>query len=508
VTFGNTGVPAPIRRRKGSIEIYFVLYLSAIILLLGTTPARRASTGEELEEVIVGLLAQDFQVKSRQAALLYTFLPSGVSLDTTGVSLRHDTLNTVFAVGSFNGVEFSIVSITDSATGQSIGLDRASLAPTDDPRIATFQWKPGNEPENALYTITVQGRARPVLPATLTDPELRSAAAEVLKRRPFVYDSVSFSVTLLAIEGPERIVEFRKRDSATQAINLASAEAVPPTVASTGPAGALSLSVNDAQVLALPSSRWRNKVYINGAGSNELDVSATPPGIQISGGAQGYVELSGSAPAAGEQIVTVRARRRSDGMVQMVQFPVKATRLPDPPIPGRLYIGETYLFDFNVPGIAPGRVVVEVIENGRVVIARGNGSSTVRYTPSDVGKVTFNRYLDNVRVDETSADIDEPSPPALSYSPQGKVVIVTAIAFGRSWKGAENLPRLIVQEGENAEDPAPSGPARFEDDAKRWVQQWRVSRKNDDQPLEFQAYVLDQRGSSRGKSKVYHIIVQ
>lgn len=192
----------------------------------------------------------------------------------------------------------------------------------------------------------------------------------------------------------------------------------------------------------------------------------------------------------------------------MVQFPVKATRLPDPPIPGRLYIGETYLFDFNVPGIAPGRLVVEVLENGRVVIARGNGSSTVRYTPSDVGKVTFNRYLDNVRVGETSADIDEPSPPALSYSPQGKVVIVTAIAFGRSWKGAENLPRLIVQEGENAEDPAPSGPARFEDDAKRWVQQWRVSRKNDDQPLEFQAYVLDQRGSSKGKSKVYHIIVQ
>jgi len=504
---GNVRRPAPIRRRKGSIEIYFVLYLSAIILLLGTTPAKRASTPDELEEVIVGLMASDFQVKARQEALLYSFIPAGLFLDTTGVALRRDTVNTIIAVGSISSVDFSIVSIVDSSTGASVPYDRATLL--TDGREAAFQWNPGNEPRDAVYTVTIQGRARPLLRQALRDPALRGRAEEVLRRHPYVYDSVTFSVSLFKIDRPARIVEFRRRDSVTRAINRAGADSLglpaAPAIGVSSLAGPLSLNVNDAQVLAQPASTWRNRIWINGATSNDVDVTVSPAGIQTSGRGPGYVELAGTTPARGTQVVRVTARRLLDGAMQTVEFPVVATVLPDPQIPARLLRGETYDFDFSVPGMAAGRIVVEVEENGMTVVPRSRGSASVRVTPSTVGKVTFYRYLDGVRISASTADIEEPSLPTLSYVPQDGDAIVTTMSFGKSYQGRENFPRLVIQDG-NASNPEPIGSARFDESSKRWVQVWRVRRQDPSHPLDCHAYVLDQRGSSR-KSKVYPILV-
>lgn len=501
-------MPVPIRRRKGSIEIYFVLYLSAIILLLGTTPAKRSTTDQELEDVIVGLMARDFSVKARQTALIYSFLPAGRAFDTSGIRLRHDSMNVVFAVGDVGPVEFSIVSIIDSATGGDISLDRASLVEAGD-REALFQWSPSDRPRDAVFTVTIEGRARLRLPQSLQQPE-RRRAEDILSRRPYIADTARFSITLLSIDTPDRIVDLRRRDSAvpptgqTPGAERVGAVASSPFPTTAGAAGNLSLNVNDAEVLALPSSRWRNRIWINGASSGDLEINA-PPGVQISGNAQGYVELSGTTPASGQQIISIRVRRRSDGLAQSIAFPVRATQLPDPPIPPKLLVGETYTFNFTVPGVAPGHLVVEIEENGATVVPRSRGQSSVRYTPSNVGKVTFYRYLDGSRVGATSAEIEEPAPPTLFYEMQGKDVIVRTIAFGRSWKGAQNIPRLVLLEG-NARNPIPLGQPQYEDDAKRWVQTWRVEREDSSQPLSFTAYVLDQRGSGR-KSRDYSILV-
>ncbi len=502
--------PAPVRRRKGSIEIYFVLYLSAIILLLGTTPAKRASSGEELEEVILRLMARDFQVKTRQAALLYSFVPVGVSFDTTGTSFRHDSMNLVFAVGDVGPVEFSIVSILDSSTGDRVSVEQASLVPRGE-REALFLWRPGAEPRDAVYTVSIEGRTPLKVPATLSDPELRRRASEVLSRRPYIRDTTSFSITLMSVDTPDRILVLRKRDSATPPVNLSSLPEITESRAPAPPAtagssvGTLSLNVNDAEVLALPSSRWRNRIWINGATSGDLTISA-PPGVSVSGNAQGYIEVSGTTPATGQQIVSISARRKSDGASQRIEFPVRATSLPDPPIPAKLLVGETYTFDFGVAGVAPGHLIVEVEENGAIVTPRSRGLTTIRYSPSTVGKVTFVRYLDGLRVGATAAEIEEPAPPTLSsHVQQGSDVIVTAMSFGKSWRGAQNIPRLVVLEG-NARNPIPVGQPRYDDDAKRWVQSWRIERDDPTQPLALTVYVLDQRGSGR-KSRDYQIIV-
>src|SRR5256885_316307 len=108
------------RRRKVSIEIYFVLYLSAIILLLGTTPAHRSTREDQLEEVIRHLLVSDFKVKVDKVALLYSFIPAGVSIDTSGTQLRRDSLNVITARGTFSHVEFKVLAIEDSANGTPI----------------------------------------------------------------------------------------------------------------------------------------------------------------------------------------------------------------------------------------------------------------------------------------------------------------------------------------------------------------------------------------------------
>ncbi len=132
----------PIRRRKVSVELYFVLYLSAIILLLGTTPLVKKGGGDaDVEEAIVQLSLRDFKVRAKRAALIYPFIPAGAAVDTAGLRLRRDSINLILASGSVADVRFAIVAIRDSASGETLPVECASLAQQGN-ASAEFRWRP------------------------------------------------------------------------------------------------------------------------------------------------------------------------------------------------------------------------------------------------------------------------------------------------------------------------------------------------------------------------------
>ena len=110
-------MPQNSRRFKTSVEIYFLLYLSAIILLLGTTPG--SDPDMELEEAIKDVLAFDFRLKVEKPSLEWRFVPAGMLIDSADrVNLRRDSMNVITAYGSVSDIVPTIVAIEDTLSGE------------------------------------------------------------------------------------------------------------------------------------------------------------------------------------------------------------------------------------------------------------------------------------------------------------------------------------------------------------------------------------------------------
>lgn len=499
--------PRPVRPRgrKVSVEIYFVLYLSAIILLLGTTHGTRPNTNEvALEDAVMQLLAPDFRVGADRAVMIYRFLPPGMQIRTAGLQLRRDSINVIRAVGSFADVRFQLVGIEDTSTGVSLPLDNAVLTRQGE-RTAIFSWRPRNVRENSVYRVTVRATATPLPPSTIVRPDVRAKIAEVLKRRGTISDSVSFTVNVFALNNPAVM------QTGTQGPIVGDSGAIassgPPPTSLTAPSGVstgFEMTVAQPELYRAPKGAWRNRILFAGVGNamNDLDLQVVKGSAQISERTPTAIELTGLTQSSGRQEIVVSGKRRSDGRTVQATFVVHATPIEAMKLPQVLYAGQTHALDLAPANIPGDQISVEVIENDRVVIPRSEGGSSINYRPAAVGRVRFVRYVGGDRLDQTEAEIRPlPAPTVVPQRQAGSSadeVIVQTISYG-TVKGEPNRVQLKIQEG-NADDPEElTAKYTFDDASLRHIQYWRV-RRNGSGEFTFKAYALDRRGSNGGKS--------
>jgi hypothetical protein len=499
--------PFRTRRRKLSVELYFVLYLSAIILLLGTTPIIRKGGDEDLEEAIVALSTPDFDVRARRAALLYSFIPTGARLDTNGLKLRRDTVNQIHAYGSFSSVRFDIVSIEDSVSGTRLPMEYAMLVQNG--RSADFLWNPHKVDRDAVYIVTVRATAEPLPRGTNMRPEIREKVAEVLRRRGPISDSVTFTVNLRAVTTQEMLV------AQLRAQNIDSGLGGEPMIDTTGFAydpfntasaltGPITTQPSTPVVYALPKNSWSNRVFITGTAANDPDLrfEVKPPSASITTQGQGFIDISGIAPQqTGTQRVTVTTTRISDGQTVSTWFDVKTESIPSPNLPDFLLVGQPRRLDFSIDNVPNQQVAVEVYENDRLVIGQDQRKVTFTYTPSNVGRVRFVRYLNDREVDRAELNAILPPPPKIG-EPQRigpNVVQITTYAYGMI-DGTPNRAELKVQEGNVGEPKQMS--YNYDQNQQASVQVWQLERKRTADPFTFSIYALDRRGSNGGKSLV------
>jgi hypothetical protein len=494
------------RKRKASIEIYFVLYLSAIILLLGTAPSRQNRREEELEELIRHIVVSDFKVKVDKAALLYSFIPAGIRLDTVGTNLMRDSVNVVSAHGSnFSNVDFTIVAIADSATGRSIPLDRATLVRRDD-YSAIFQWRPSAADRDGVYRVTVAGIATPTPPRDIRG-ELREKINDVLKGGT-VRDSATFTVHIFAISDPAMLrrmalLQTPSLDRDSGAGGITRIDTLFRTGA-TGPAGGsgeLFALRAAAQVLRQPpGTEWRNSVSLDGLASmDEMEVTATGADARIASKGKSFVDVYGTTPTSGGEVpVVVTAKRRSDGRTITLTFSVRPAPMSAPSLPDAFIAGNPYRLDFSSSGIPDAQIGVEVIENDVTVIDRNQGGATLFYTPSSTGKVRFVRYVGDQAIDRFPRTIGPIPQPQISKPVEeaGESVLINTVAYG-SVKGQQNRAQLIVDEGE-VDDPE-LVTSKSNDTDKSLTQTWRLRKRRSGEII-IQCHAVDLRGSKTGRS--------
>lgn len=487
------------KRRKVSIEIYFVLYLSAIVLLMGTTTKTKHEDPDELIRTLREFMV-DFRVGVEKVALVYTMLPAGLEIVPASGQLRRDSVNVVRATGSVSDVRFEITGIRDTTSGEMLPLESAELE--NQGFSATVKWRPNVPMENRVYAITIAASAEPKVPSTVPAAS-RERVAAALRSEGRVHDTVTFTVTVFAVTNPNQIhAVAEKQRSIVDTPSTPSMLATVPQPTPGAPISGGSFSVVPGQdpVAAFAGQNWRAKLIFNGVADFEAEVEGLtidPPTIRRVGSEGGTVTIEGPSFPSQTQSVKVSARRLSDGKPTSATFNVITGRLSDPEIPADMYAGETYTLRFGTDGVNPAAINVKVIEQGKVV---AEGGATISYRPRIPGVVTFEREVDGRSAGRYDATIRALPFPTLSWQKENdEHGLVTTRSYGNV-SGKPNKVVLKIIDGNAADEPEEIDYV-FDERTKTHIQKWRVWRQSAEREFVFLAWAIDQRGSGSASKK-------
>lgn len=409
-------------RQRRRIEIYFVLYLAALMLLLSDSPKRE----HELASAAVrNLLASTFTLYPERTTLLCRAVVS----DSTLAFLHFDSTNTIVPAGMVDSVSYSITA-ADESSGERLTLDQTGIARNGNFEFAAeqvgtilrFRWNVVRpEPKARLFRITVAARARPVLPTNLPPDQRQHLASLLANDNTLLAHQTVFLVGYI----PERPAVQQSQSAADSAVE-ARLRALIAEGLGRAPAATFAVVPQFPTVRTLPFLQWENRLVIYGADPRR-DL-AKPP--QISGIPSAFVLLEGNTIVVrgiANQAGTAQARitlTRRDGVEATATFAVITQAVAAPQAPSVMHPGIEYSFAPNLPELS-GAEVRALLRDDRGVIRASSNGEPFTFTPTraDTGHTFyFERYAGSERIGQVLAIPCEmfPPPEILSIQRQGE----------------------------------------------------------------------------------------
>ncbi len=479
------------RPRRRRIEVYFILYLVALVLLLPDSPQRTTSVATVPTDLSLDLQPERVRLECQL-----------IRDSAGGLRLRNlDSVNVIRYSGDVENIQV-VARIEDVLTGQILTLEPGNsatslfqLVPQPDRQAVLFRWSPdltGGMPRTLRVTVT--GTAMP--PATggpnASDADLLpqglriSGSTQFVLATTIVDESGAPSRPYQLFVDTLRVIE---RDGRSL--------------------GNFWVVASKDVVSAAPLQPWSVRLSMGGADPlRDLDgmpqVRTTVPGVDIErflDTAARSVVLRGRAPRTGSYVVMVNARRR-DGEVAEASFVVQSISLPAVNVPDVMYPGVEYSFDAHVPDVASAQAL---IMNGNVEVASTrSGKLTWMPRPSDTGKVYyFVRHIDGQQT-------EAPRPISIRSFPPPEIRDVKDIGSGDKKKvvvkffGDRNQDRPILEvlEG-NARTPRKlfgnQHAANPNESPKvSWIEEFEISRRDPSKPFVFVIQARDPRGRVSG----------
>lgn len=443
------------RPQRRLVEIYFVLYLAALVLLL---PENDSTDKEKQNAIITAVLQQSFNAIPEQPVLNCIIDPLESKI------IRFDSVNHVQFGGYVKDIRYEAV-IEDQFAGQSLKLVSDEPSPTPMFSInynsalqtARFLWKPpiNSEKRNRTFLVKVVASATPIANESNTDLNTL-----IQKTGTRVRTETSFSLNVVYAQS--------QAISKIDTVIMQNPFENPPIGSVTTP-NPLSYGVMTAQpqleqIQAIATQTWSNSVFIGGINSN-ADLKRTPT-VRLEGsGAQqgGSAEISdvrgnqfiitGKAPLSGLLKVVVMAERRADGKQVTTSFIIEPQALLQPSIPNEMNPGISYTFDPRMPQISGTEIKAFLRDaRGNEIVSSQRGG-VFNFTPSlsDTGKtLSFERWVGGRRIGQpiNISVKDYPAPEIVDILPgeQNNVIQVKTRCFGLV-KGKKNEAKLEVIEG-------------------------------------------------------------
>jgi hypothetical protein len=490
-------------RKRRVIEIYFILYLAALVLLLpGGKVLRKIANNDDSN------FAQpfNFTLQSEKSNLFCK-----AQVDSSGLKiLELDSINTIYYSGDVDDVHFEFL-IEDQSAHQSLKLSSDSRTSTkyfrivEDPqrRCAIFYWYPPLfDYNNKLYLVQVFATGKP---STILNNNKESKTVVTIKTQ-FTLNLTLTNQIGIAIQpfselGNSIFTDNSSKQNLFQTFQSFSS-------------GNFGLFPGQSSITKISLQNWTNELYANNINLvNDLAISPQvsyilEPDANNGGFASLYetidnkLVIQGKTPSYGSMKVFVKITRKYDAEEFTASFSVTPSLIEQPVIPKIIYPEKTILINPRLP--LTGKVKA-YLKHGDKILALSNGGENISFTAdnSDVGKeLTFERYLDgNLYGQRYLCKVENYPDPEIREVQRISNTEVRVVT--RSWgiyKGEKNeVIKFEIVDG-NAKYYDLRGYLQDTKDQPT-LQYFKFVPQNPDKPFEFKIRAVDRRGKySESKS--------
>ncbi|MBE2189563.1 MAG: hypothetical protein KGZ71_13270 [Desulfobulbaceae bacterium] len=489
-------------RKKRVIEIYFVLYLAALILLIPQSKKEEESGKHITDNRIFQL---PFNLKAEKNALntLLTF-------DSTGMKIvSADTINTIYFTGNVKNVKFEF-EIEDQSINRKINLMDEKSGNTRYFRVsedlknqnAKFFWHPVmNELKNNTFIVNVEATA------VSNDPETFGAV---------VKDNIRFILNYQVVydfEGAAVALEMANASASRVDTVVISPSGENPTLISAN----VVLTPTDDIVRSIAYTKWRNEIFVFGLDLNRdlrrqpiIELSHTPDKsnkgtAKIVGFTNNTIVVEGDTPEFGSIKVKLNIVRHADGKELSREFRVIAELLDDPIYSETMYPDVKFTIEPNLPMLSNRESVTKLINSeGRAVhVSENNMPFTFTPNSDDINKeYVIERFVNDKSVGKKYKilvkDFPEPEIHRIARFEKNKVRVFTN-SYGLH-QGAENyIKNIEITEG-NAVAREIIGAQNISKDKQIVTKQvFEIVPRDDSKPFSFKIRAIAQNNK---KSKI------
>ncbi|MFM8839656.1 MAG: hypothetical protein ACKOFB_00945 [bacterium] len=529
----------PGKRRGG--EIYFVLYLAALILLL---PGKQDRKTQGPVDAITSLFQQSFSLLPEKNTLLCKMVT-----DSSGVPvLQLDTSNVLLLTGKVRDVSLECI-VEDQDAGEVVKVSSnpgAHFTITYDSvkQLAFFSWHPPsslltslNESKN--YAVTVKAKAKPLINGE--NPELQQLlnASEA-----GLLTEAKFSISILAegnINSPSRIVYTPAENNLNRLIeklqagnqfkipdalqNILNSDVNTPlfnpnsnTVNVSMYNQPLILSPKYDKITVKAKQFWSNRIYVQGIFDSKLYDGPPIVNIVQKGDAKvsgndnegtvnativtgGEINLEGKAPLKGKMTVKLTVKRKSDAKFVSTEFDVEPYEFDDATLPEFMHPDSSYRFNANIDASQGMQVSALLIDENGNIVAASQGRRDIKYSPNSRSankEFIFVRKINDTPIDSVRIPVTI-DPPSFIIKPydkdkQSMKIIVTSHSFIGD-KPNRSVLKFVPGTLANIIEIKEDFPA-FERGKSYHKQVFSIKPKDPDEPFSANIYFIDAFGSS------------
>lgn len=473
------------RKSKGFTEIYFVLYLSALILLIP----------EKEDEVEINRSSNNNLtafIKTERSSLSVK-----LQADTSGSKIiSSDSVNIIYPVGDVKKVNYTFSILSQNIKRTIWSSDNDEIDENANFRIeklndnsVKFIWKPSNfNFTNQNYTVLAEA-----------DIDTKDT------NNPFpIYSKTQFNLNMFYVDQVPVLASGEKGDFPDNQENQLDGQNTETQIIQTPPE-TLRAIPDEGTVRNLAYKTWTNDILVWGVdlknellGLPKITVSSDDPNAdaEILDYTDSMLKLKGKTPGFGEMKVTVELTRKSDRKSTLTEFKVRPIPLKDPILSNTMYPEREYVIDPKLPQVNVQNEEAYIRSGKDVIAFLRDDQSTFRFIPqySDIGKdIYFERLINNKPLESKIRIqvIDYPKPEYINSNQRGNEVVITFRAYG-TLNGKKNYIKRLEFDSDKILFTDLSGETKEEDGSR--IQVFRCRSKSGDLPSKFTVKAIDSKG--------------
>jgi len=490
-------------RTKKAIEIYFILYLAALVFLIpdGRDLNKQETTGDGIQ-----FITPKFALFPEK-----TNLTCRLIMDSTGPRiLTIDSVNRIYYSGDVEDVKFEFI-IEDQFLKQNLVLT-SDIKPRSrffriekegENQSILFYWMPPiNERQNKTYLVRVNAYG-----SSRTDLANSKGLSDAGKVKQIYKVTQQFSLLMIYVNDPQPSQQITQQ-LPLQLLGIDTLfRSLPQFQQQTSsiPIGPIQLMADKKEINAIAYQQWTNTIYINNANpikdlsKIDLRVRLEPPdnrGVaEILDKGENKFIIHGKTPSTGRMVVELAVVRKYDNADAATRFTVTPAPFEQPDFPKIMYPEQRYTFDPKMPllGIEPKAYLKE----GNIIRAKSNQGEKFIFTPeiTDTGKVfTLERYIDNELLGEKhfTRVVNYPDPIIYEIIYMGQTAEVITQSYGFKDKERNEVVDFIIEGNAKWQDMR--GKMTVLQDKATVIQHFRFEPKTPSKPFQFKIQAVDKRG--------------